>query len=220
MSDTTTTRGTQTFTVDTTLEAEGINPATPYKVTAAPYGEAITQWFATEAEALAEAASIAKAAKGQTYLTSWGEQPVDGHSSVTLFLAPPPALTVGDRITDIFTGATGAVTAIFNGKMKVTFDNGGTSTQPIHFGGYRLTPVTPADAHGVDALVDGERVYVAEELGQSDAYADYDRVVDAFTRLGGMEVSVRLIHAGDVVATTCIINGREVDGFDHRDFIN
>lgn len=81
-----------TFVVDGTLEDEGINPATPYEVVSSPYGETVRQSFATEAEAVAEVAAIAAyAATAPEYLTSWGMQAVNGHSSVTLFLAPAPS---------------------------------------------------------------------------------------------------------------------------------
>lgn len=61
----------------------------PYAVVSSPAGESIHAYFATEAEARAEAAAIA--ALTGAYMTSWGEQPLNTEANIYHYVDAAPA---------------------------------------------------------------------------------------------------------------------------------
>lgn len=75
----------------------------PYAVISAPVGETITRYFATEAEAIAEAEAVA--ALTGTYMTSWGEQPISTEARIILHHvdtpAPSGATVTVDELSDV-----------------------------------------------------------------------------------------------------------------------
>lgn len=75
----------------TDWEREGIDWANPYVVTSSPYGETITHQFPTVEAAQAHAASV-EALTG-TYMTSWGEEPVNTEATIVHYINTAPAYT-------------------------------------------------------------------------------------------------------------------------------
>lgn len=72
-------------------EREGIDWANPFVVTSSPYGETLTHKFPTVEAAQEHAATMA--ALTGTYMTSWGEEPVNTEAAIVHYTNSTPAYT-------------------------------------------------------------------------------------------------------------------------------
>lgn len=70
----------------------------PYEVISSPYGETVSETFATEAEAL-KAAEIVAGRMG-CYTTSWGEQPVNTQATILHYVDSTPTAPTAAQLTD------------------------------------------------------------------------------------------------------------------------